>query len=113
MLDQAPHDRLFPRMAAIVHHGGSGTTGAALASGRPQVICPFVADQPFWAARAHAAGVVPAPLPQRHLSAQRLAAAIRQATTEETMARRADRLAEAVRGEDGTKAAIAVLESLT
>ncbi|MFD0887182.1 glycosyltransferase, partial [Streptosporangium algeriense] len=59
LLDQAPHDWLFPRMAAVVHHGGSGTTGAALASGRPQVICPFVADQPFWAERAHTAGVAP------------------------------------------------------
>lgn len=113
VLDQAPHDWLFPRMAAIVHHGGSGTTGAALASGRPQVICPFVADQPFWAARAHAAGVAPAPLPQRHLTAQGLAAAIRRTTTEEVMARRADRLADVVRGEDGTKSAITVLESLT
>ncbi|MGS2644450.1 nucleotide disphospho-sugar-binding domain-containing protein [Streptosporangium sp. LJ11] len=113
LLDQAPHDWLFPRMAAIVHHGGSGTTGAALASGRPQVICPFVADQPFWAARAHAAGVAPAPLPQRHLTAQGLATAIRQATAEEAMAQRADRLAHAVRDEDGTKAAITVLESLT
>lgn len=112
LLDQAPHDWLFPRMAAIVHHGGSGTTGAALASGRPQVICPFVADQPFWAARAHAAGVAPAPLPQRHLTPQELAAAIRQATTEEAMTHRADRLADAIRDEDGTKAAITVLESL-
>ncbi|MEU8038600.1 glycosyltransferase [Streptosporangium sp. NPDC049078] len=112
VLDQAPHDWLFPRMAVIVHHGGSGTTGAALASGRPQVICPFVADQPFWAARAHAAGVASAPLPQRHLTAQGLAAAIRQATGEETMARRAGQLADAIRGEDGTKSAITVLESL-
>ncbi|WP_440066740.1 glycosyltransferase [Streptosporangium sp. OZ121] len=113
LLDEAPHDWLFPRMAAIVHHGGSGTTGAALASGRPQVICPFVADQPFWAARAHAAGVAPAPLPQRHLTAEGLAAAIRRAVGEEAMARQADRLAEAIRDEDGTKAAIAILESLT
>ncbi|MFI6507250.1 glycosyltransferase [Streptosporangium sp. NPDC050855] len=113
VLDQAPHDWLFPRMAAIVHHGGSGTTGAALASGRPQIICPFVADQPFWAARAHAAGVAPAPLPQRHLTAQGLAAAIRQATGEHAMARRADRLADAVRAEDGTKAAVTILESLS
>ncbi|MEU4539642.1 glycosyltransferase, partial [Streptosporangium sp. NPDC023825] len=88
-------------------------TGAALAAGRPQVICPFVADQPFWAARAHAAGVAPAPLPQRNLTARGLATAIRRATTEETMARRADRLAHAVRGEDGTKTAITILESLT
>ena len=112
LLTEAPHDWLFPRMAAIVHHGGSGTTGAALASGRPQVICPFVADQPFWATRAHAAGVAPAPLPQRHLTPQGLAAAIGQATTEKTMAKRADRLADAIRGEDGTKTAITVLESL-
>ncbi|GAA4970675.1 hypothetical protein HD597_005303 [Nonomuraea thailandensis] len=65
LLEQAPHGWLFPRMAAIVHHGGSGTTGAALAAGRPQVVCPFVADQPFWAARVHAAGVAPPPQPQR------------------------------------------------
>ncbi|MEU4539861.1 nucleotide disphospho-sugar-binding domain-containing protein [Streptosporangium sp. NPDC023825] len=67
-------------MAAIVHHGGSGTTGAALAAGRPQVICPFVADQPFWAARAHAAGVAPAPLPQG-LTVIRQASSVRVATS--------------------------------
>lgn len=62
-LDQAPHDWLFPRMAAVVHHGGSGTTGAALAAGRPQVVCPFGADQPHWAASMQAQGVAPAPRP--------------------------------------------------
>jgi sterol 3beta-glucosyltransferase len=113
LLDQAPHDWLFPRMAAVVHHGGSGTTAAALASGRPQVLCPFVADQPFWAARMHAEAVAPAPQPQRHLSAESLAQAIRQAVTDHAMAERAERLGHTIRTENGLSAAVAILESLT
>ncbi|GAA1761568.1 glycosyltransferase [Nonomuraea bangladeshensis] len=112
LLDQAPHDWLFPRMAAIVHHGGSGTTGAALAAGRPQVICPFVADQPFWAARAHAIGVAPPPQPQRRLAADGLAAAIRQAATDQAMAAAATETGRRVHAEDGTGRAVEILQSL-
>ncbi|GAA0251537.1 hypothetical protein GCM10010492_59920 [Saccharothrix mutabilis subsp. mutabilis] len=64
VIDHAPHDRLFPRMAAVVHHGGAGTTAAALAAGVPQVVCPLVADQPYWAQRAHSLGVAPPPVPR-------------------------------------------------
>jgi sterol 3beta-glucosyltransferase len=60
VVDQVPYERLFPRVAAVVHHGGAGTTGTAVVSGRPQVVCPFVADQPFWAGRMHDLGVAPA-----------------------------------------------------
>ncbi|WP_062347809.1 glycosyltransferase [Herbidospora yilanensis] len=112
LLDQAPHDRLFPRMAAVVHHGGGGTTGAALAAGRPQVLCPFVADQPFWAARVHAAGVAPPPQPQRRLTAEGLAEAITQAVTDPGLAARAPVLGRRMRAENGVAAAVAVLESL-
>lgn len=59
---------LFPQVAAVVHHGGAGTTGTAFAAGRPQVICPFVADQPFWARLAQARGVASEPLPQQGLT---------------------------------------------
>ncbi|OWY59323.1 UDP-glucose--sterol glucosyltransferase, partial [cyanobacterium TDX16] len=45
LLEQAPHDWLFPRMATVVHHGGAGTTAAGLRAGKPSVICPFIADQ--------------------------------------------------------------------
>jgi sterol 3beta-glucosyltransferase len=48
MLDAAPLDRLFPSVAAVVHHGGAGTTAASLRAGQPTVICPFFGDQPFW-----------------------------------------------------------------
>ncbi|MEV0646425.1 glycosyltransferase [Phytomonospora sp. NPDC050363] len=112
LLDQVPHDQLFPRTAAVVHHGGGGTTGAALAAGRPQVVCPFVADQPFWAQRMHAAGVAPPPLPQRRLTATGLAEAIRRATTDTTMNDAATTLADRIRAEDGVRTAVKILETL-
>jgi sterol 3beta-glucosyltransferase len=68
-----PHDWLFPQLGGIVHHGGAGTTHAALRSGVPSVALPFGADQPFWATRMHKLGVGPAPLPARDLSVAALA----------------------------------------
>ncbi|MGY4542789.1 sterol 3beta-glucosyltransferase [Arthrobacter sp. UYNi723] len=104
--------RLFPRVAAVVHHGGAGTAGAAFASGRPQVVCPFVADQPFWARLAHHHGVAPAPQPQRHLTAGGLAASITTAATDPDMARAAEELGHRVRAEDGVSAAVTALERI-
>ncbi|TDD17749.1 nucleotide disphospho-sugar-binding domain-containing protein [Nonomuraea diastatica] len=112
LLEQIPHDWLFPRMAAIVHHGGSGTTGAALAAGRPQVVCPFVADQPFWASRMRAMGVAPASQPQGGLTPQGLAGAITAAVTDRRMAERAAVLGERVRAEDGVAATVGILEAV-
>ena len=76
MLDSAPHEWLFPRMAAVVHHGGAGTTAAGLRAGRPAVVCPFGMDQVFWAWRVHELGVGSEPIPQARLTVARLAAAI-------------------------------------
>lgn len=64
-VSQVPHDRLFPRMAAVVHHGGAGTTAAGLRAGKPSVIVPFFGDQPFWGDRVHALGAGPAPVPRK------------------------------------------------
>jgi sterol 3beta-glucosyltransferase len=104
--------RLFPRMAAVVHHGGAGTAGTAFASGRPQVVCPFIADQPFWARLAHTRGVAPTPQPQRHLTADGLAAAITTAATDPVMARAAEELGHRVCAEDGISAAVSALERI-
>jgi len=71
-----PHDALFPRVAAVVHHAGAGTTAAALRAGVPAVCVPFTADQPFWAQRVAALGAGPPPLRRRGLTPQRLAGAI-------------------------------------
>src|SRR5258708_27730457 len=49
LLRHAPHDWLFPRMSAAVHHGGAGTTAAAVRAGIPSLIVPSYGDQPFWA----------------------------------------------------------------
>ncbi|SDM73441.1 glycosyltransferase [Allokutzneria albata] len=110
VIDQAPHDWLFPRMAAVVHHGGGGTTAAALATGRPQVVCPFVADQPHWAQRMHIAGVAPAPVHQQKLTAERLAAAITEATSSTPMRESAATLGALIRAENGAAVAVRLLE---
>ncbi len=112
VIDQAPHDWLLPRMAATIHHGGGGTTFAAICAGRPQVICPFVIDQNFWAGRMHSLGVAPAPIPQGRLTAGRLAGAIAAATTDAAMARRAQDLGSLVSAEHGTDDAVAILERI-
>ena len=79
VVDDEPHDALFPRVAAVVHHAGAGTTAAALRAGVPAVCVPFAADQPFWAQRVAALGAGPPPLHRRDLTPQRLADAIRAA----------------------------------
>lgn len=101
MIDEAPHHWLFPRVSTVVHHGGAGTTAAGLYAGKPSIICPFIADQPFWGQRVHALGVGPAPIAQGKLTADNLAAAIQTATSDENMRRKAAALGEKLRAEDG------------
>jgi sterol 3beta-glucosyltransferase len=78
VLGKAPHSWLFPRCAAVVHHGGAGTTHEALRWGRPSLVCPVFGDQPFWGARVAAIGAGPDPIPQKRLTADHLAAAMAQ-----------------------------------
>lgn len=111
LIDQAPHDRLFPHMAAVVHHGGAGTTAAGLRAGKPTVVLPFFGDQPFWGGRVHALGAGPAPIPQKRLTVDGLAAAIRQAATDPGMRAAAERLGAAIRSEDGVGNAVRFIEA--
>lgn len=57
LIEEANHQALFPRVAAIVHHGGAGTTAAAARAGVPQVVVAQIADQPYWAGRVAALGI--------------------------------------------------------
>lgn len=111
-LESVPHSWLYPRCAAVVHHGGAGTTAAALRAGVPAVVVPFHGDQPFWARRVHAAGVGPAPIPRRRLTARALAAALREATGEPRLATRAAALGTEIRAENGVARAVEALEQL-
>jgi sterol 3beta-glucosyltransferase len=106
MLDAVPHDWLFPQVAAVIHHGGAGTTGAGLRAGKPTVICPFVGDQSFWGWRVAALGVGPDPIPRRRLTAQRLAEAMHIAVNDERIRQRAAILGTAIRAEDGIGQAV-------
>jgi sterol 3beta-glucosyltransferase len=110
LLEEAPHDWLFPRMVAVVQHGGSGTTAAGLRAGKPTVICPAFGDQPFWGRLVAERGLGPLPIPQGKLSAARLAAAIRAAVGDQKMHERAAALGTQIRAEDGVGNAVAILE---
>jgi sterol 3beta-glucosyltransferase len=111
-LDSAPHGWLFPRMAAIVHHGGVGTTHEALRSGRPQVIVPFFGDQPFWADRVHELGVSPPPVLQEELTAEHLAEAICAAISEPALCKESGRGRQAGLRRAGVEEAVAVIEAV-
>lgn len=108
-LDAAPHEWLFPRVAAVVHHGGAGTTAAGLQAGVPSILIPHFADQFFWGQRIAALGVGPQPIPRHKLTVAKLAAALRVATSDTAMQRRAADLGAAIRQEDGVGRALTVL----
>ena len=111
LLDHAPHDRLFPHMTAVVHHGGAGTTAAGLRAGMPTVITPFFGDQHFWGRRVRELGAGPGAIPQRKLSAENLAAAIREAVENPAIRAAAEGLGDKIRAEDGVGRAVAAVES--
>lgn len=110
VVDEVPHDWLFPQMAAVVHHGGAGTTGTALQSGTPSVVVPSFADQFFWGERVAAIGAG-INLPRRKLTIGSLSQAIVE-TKEENMRLRAAELGAKLRAENGVERAVAELTSI-
>lgn len=110
LLKYAPHDWLFPHMAAAVHHGGAGTTAAGLRAGVPSVIVPMMSDQPFWGRRVHELGAGTQPIPRSKLTADNLAAAITQAATNRAMREKASELGAKIRAEDGSGEAVNAIQ---
>lgn len=109
-MEQAPHDWLFPRMAAVVHHGGAGTTAAALRAGVPSIIVPYCFDQPLWGDQINKLGVGPGPIPRSRLSVERLAAAIEHSVSNGTMQTQAAAVGERIRTENGVERAVELIE---
>src|SRR5262249_37020092 len=106
LVDDLPHDWLFPRCAAVCHHGGAGTIAAGLRSGLPTVVVPFFGDQYFWGRIIAESGAGPAPVPIGALTAETLAEAIAFALRPEVRAR-ALALGEQVRAQVGPEEAVA------
>jgi UDP:flavonoid glycosyltransferase YjiC (YdhE family) len=106
LLKYAPQNWLFPRMAAVVHHGGAGTTAAGLYAGVPSVVIPILSDQPFWGERVHQLGVGTKPIPRAKLTATNLAAAITEATTNQAIQEKAAVLGTKIRAENGVSSAL-------
>lgn len=100
-----PHAWLFPRTAGVVHHGGPGTTAEGLRAGVPQLVVPFLSDQPFWGHQVARAGLGPAPVPIGAFSADRLADALTQMKSP-AMRARAVELGARVRAERGADGAV-------
>lgn len=111
VLQSAPHNWLFPRMAAVVHHGGAGTTAAGLRAGVPAVTVWYIADQPFWGNRLYRLGVGTKPISRKKLTAEKLAAAIIEATQPGIRQCAAD-LGVKIRAEDGIGNAIHHVEQV-
>ncbi|KAL0933992.1 Sterol 3-beta-glucosyltransferase UGT80B1-like protein 1 [Colletotrichum truncatum] len=109
-LGDCPHEWLFQHVAAVVHHGGAGTTACGLSNGRPTTIVPFFGDQPFWGDMVAAAGAGPKPIPQKDLTVETLSEAIRVCLTPE-VAEAARKLAMRMKDESGVKAATAAFHA--
>lgn len=102
-VDSIPHDWLFDKVAAAMHHGGAGTTAASLRAGVPTLIKPFFGDQTFWAQRVHKLG---AGLRVKSLSADDMADALKEAVNDRVMKEKADIVGKQLRKENGVANAI-------
>ena len=111
-VDSLPHAWLFPRMAAVVHHGGAGTTAAGLRAGVPSIAVPFFGDQLFWGQRIVTLGVGPQPIPRKQMTAERLAQAIQTAVTDSAMRGRAADLGAKIQAEDGIARAVEIIRKV-
>ena len=108
-VDSIPHDWLLPRTAAVVHHGGAGTTAAGIRAGIPSILIPIGADQRLWAYRVETLGIGPTPIPRSRLTSERLANAITQAVTDQAMRQRAVTLGAKISSEDGVGEAVRIV----
>jgi sterol 3beta-glucosyltransferase len=109
-VEHVPHEWLFARVAAAVHHGGAGTTAAALRAGIPSVVIPYFYDQFFWGQRLFALGVGSRPIPKKKLTEGSLEEAIRQVLGGPGMKERCEALAAKIRAEDGIGTAVSAIE---
>ena len=111
-IEYAPHDWLYRHVQVAAHHGGAGTTSASLHAGIPTITMPLAIDQFFWGERVHKIGVGPKPIPQRELSAEKLANAIQESLHNNDMRAKAKTVSARLNAENGIQAAVRVMRKL-
>ena len=109
-VEEVPHPHLFTRLAAVVHHGGSGTTATAAWAGVPQIIVPHILDQYYWGERVFRCRLGPKPIRRSQLTAERLANAINQCVGGPGYYDRASRVAEEIGKQDSLRLAVDYIE---
>jgi UDP:flavonoid glycosyltransferase YjiC (YdhE family) len=102
-IQKYPHRQLFPKMAAIVHHGGAGTTATAALSGVPQIVVPHILDQYYWGERIRRAGLGPPPVWRSKLTAAKLGKAIRICLEKRSFLHKARFVGQQIRRENGVQ----------
>ncbi|KFY43397.1 hypothetical protein V495_03964 [Pseudogymnoascus sp. VKM F-4514 (FW-929)] len=106
MLENTPHDWLFPKLKAVVHHGGAGTTAISLKCGKPTLVVPFFGDQFFWGNMIGKSGAGAEPIPYKELTAEKLAEGIKVLLEDKTQ-EKAEEIAKSIEEEgDGADNAI-------
>lgn len=105
-----PHRWLFPRMEAVVHHGGAGTTAAGLYAGKPTLVVPHMSDQPYWGRRVAALSAGPHPLPRHRLSHRLLTSRLGELVTNTMIRSSAQVLGEKIRAEHGVENAVSFIQ---
>lgn len=111
-VDYVPHDWLYKHVKVAIHHGGAGTTSASLHAGIPTITLPLAIDQFFWGERIYKIGVGPKPIPQRKLTAEKLANAIQIALSDEAMKAKAKTVSEKLSLENGTQVAVSQMRKI-
>ncbi len=102
LIGNCPHDWLFQRVSAVVHHGGAGTAAAGIAAGKPTVVVPFFGDQAFWGQMVARAGAGPEPVPFTKMTIDSLTNSITTALTEEVQ-KNAQEMAKTIATENGAE----------
>lgn len=108
----APHQAIFPRCRAVVHHGGAGTTQSATLAGKPSVIIAHIGEQEYWGTELRRRGIAGKTLWRRRVTAAALARRIREVLAAPGMAVKAEAAGAAMRREDGVAEAVRLITAL-